>query len=107
MKNSQIRALPKQLTGLSSVGTGGRRSTGGVAGVRAEGGVRAAWVALAARERGKNGGRAAWAWVARERGKNGGHGRGGRKRRERNWAEGVLREKLGGGSVEGVFVDFE
>ncbi|GMN61283.1 hypothetical protein TIFTF001_030364 [Ficus carica] len=34
-KNSQIRALPKQLTSLSSMGTGGRRS-GGVGGVGAQ-----------------------------------------------------------------------
>ena len=42
-----------------------------------------------------------------KRGKNEGRGCGGRNRREINWPEGVLREKLGGGSVEGVFVDFE
>ncbi|GMN62642.1 hypothetical protein TIFTF001_031721 [Ficus carica] len=74
-------------------GASGRgRSRGGVG---QSGGV-GEWGALGARERGKNGGRVAWAWVERERWKNGGRGRGGRKRREKNWAERVLREKLGG-----------
>ncbi|GMN36726.1 hypothetical protein TIFTF001_042498 [Ficus carica] len=62
--------------GVRAEGGGGRKAEcGGVGGVGDVGGER---------ERGKNGGRAAWAWVAKERGKNGGRGRGGRKRRVRN-----------------------
>ncbi|GMN61346.1 hypothetical protein TIFTF001_030433 [Ficus carica] len=59
----------------------GGRWSGGVGGMGAQcaewGRGRSGWCWR--RERGKNGGRAAWVWVARERGKNGELGRGGRK----------------------------
>ncbi|GMN20024.1 hypothetical protein TIFTF001_042984 [Ficus carica] len=89
----------------------GRRS-GDVSGVRAgsqSGRGRGLGGGVGRREWAKSGNLGAvWAALAmRERWKNGGRGRGGRKRREINWAEGVLREKLGGRSVDKVFVDFE
>ncbi|GMN67792.1 hypothetical protein TIFTF001_036855 [Ficus carica] len=109
MKNFHIRTLPKQLTGFSSLGTGGRRSAGCVGGVGrvrawAEGG-RGDYVGAKWGRGGVGGVDGGGDEKEREKWRKGGVGMGGEREREKwrawAWREEAEREKLGGRSFEG------